>query len=449
MQEAGRAEKAHHQGPSFPARAKGQMERSQRRPSPSRSPDFHRSEVSKPKVQQPLAAEAIQSKVQVAHSADVTQAPLSLAGIPFSEMGLTAPIQKALQQMKFTLCTPVQAQAIPIGLTGRDLVACAQTGTGKTGAFCIPILEAIQKDPSLIALVLVPTRELAMQVAMVAEKLSQFLPMVRRALIMGGNPMARQTATLTRQPNFIIATPGRLLDHLRRHPRLLDHCGIFVLDEADRMLDMGFAPQLNQIVRHLPKRRQTLMFSATFPKEIEKMAAALLHEPARVAVTPVSTVAPRIEQRMLEIENPKKAEFLLDELNQRQGSILIFTRTKRRTDKLAKFLAQYGHAVGRIHGDRSQGQRNLAISQFREGKTRILVATDVAARGIDIPAIAHVVNFDLPQVPEDFVHRIGRTARAGASGCALSLVCREERAMWKMIEKLVGKTTALQVSSAR
>lgn len=403
----------------------------------------------KSKFAQSLAADEGRSKEQLPLATDLAQVPQSLATVPFSELDLTLPIQKALQQMKFTLCTPVQAQAIPIGLTGRDLVACAQTGTGKTGAFCIPILEAIQKDPSLIALVLVPTRELAMQVAMVAEKLSQFLPMVRRALIMGGNPMARQTATLTRQPNFIIATPGRLLDHLRRHPRLLDQCGIFVLDEADRMLDMGFAPQLNQIVRHLPKRRQTLMFSATFPKEIEKMAAALLHDPARVAVTPVSTVAPRIEQRMLEIENPKKAEFLLDELNQRKGSILIFTRTKRRTDKLAKFLSQYGHAVGRIHGDRSQGQRNLAISQFREGKTRILVATDVAARGIDIPAIAHVVNFDLPQVPEDFVHRIGRTARAGASGCALSLVCREERAMWKMIEKLVGKTTSLQVSSSR
>lgn len=358
--------------------------------------------------------------------------------VRFQELRLSEAVLKAVAKMGFEQCTPIQALAIPEAIQGKDLMGCAQTGTGKTAAFCIPILEALQKSDRGMALILVPTRELAQQVTLVMGQLGSFLPRLRPALIMGGNSMVQQSKILRGRPRTLIATPGRLLDHLRSQPQLLKDCSILVLDEADRMLDMGFAPQLRQIFRYLPAEKQTLLFSATFPKEIEQMAAKLLHNPVRVTVAPAVKVAPRIEQEMFEVENPKKAEFLLDELNQRTGSVLIFTRTKRRTDKLAKFLHSYGHLVGRIHGDRSQAQRNQAIQEFRNGKIRVLVATDVAARGIDVPAIGHVINFDLPQVPEDFVHRIGRTARAGASGAALTLVCREERTMWRAIQKLLG-----------
>jgi ATP-dependent RNA helicase DeaD len=357
----------------------------------------------------------------------------------FKELPLSPGLQKSLEQLGYQQPTPVQAQAIPVALSNRDLIASAQTGTGKTAAFCIPIIAKLEKNPSKAALILVPTREIAAQISGVLNSLTKNTPAMSTVLLMGGTPINPQVRLLAKKPRIVIATPGRLCDHLRRGTISLFGTDMLVLDEADRMLDMGFAAQLAEILRFLPTYRQTFLFSATIPADITKLASKYLKDPVRVTVGPVSKPISKIQQSVIETTGAKKNEALLQELGSRLGSVLIFTRTKHRTDRLARQLTQNGHQVNRIHGGRTQSQRLSAISGFRGGKFRILVATDLAARGIDIPEIAHVINFDLPQCAEDYVHRIGRTARAGAAGKALSFITPEDRAQWKEISRFLNK----------
>lgn len=362
--------------------------------------------------------------------------------LTFKELNLPQALERALVDMKYQQPTPIQAQAIPVALTNRDLIGCAQTGTGKTAAFCIPLITNLLKSPRKNALILVPTRELATQIDEVLENLTRHLPEMKTALLIGGLAMSPQVKALWKKPRIIVATPGRLVDHLRRGNVSLSTAEMLVLDEADRMLDMGFAPQLNEVLRFLPKNRQTLFFSATLPNDILKLAAKYLKDPIRVTVGAVSQPVRKIVQSTVQTTNGNKNNALVDELNARKGSVLIFARTKKRTDRVARYLTECGYKTSRIHGDRSQKQRNDAIDGFRAGHFRILVATDIAARGIDISHIAHVINYDLPMVPEDYVHRIGRTARAGAEGQALSLLTPEDKAQWREIAKLLARSEA-------
>ncbi len=351
----------------------------------------------------------------------------------FTELAVDLSIQKALTAMKFSEPTPIQAQAIPVGLSGKDLIGCAQTGSGKTIAFLIPILERLIKNENDTALVLVPTRELASQVEAAYKELAKFLPNMRSAVLIGGASMVNQIRMLRRGPCICVATPGRLLDHLDQGTISLESTKFLVLDEADRMLDMGFAPQLNEILRYLPKERQTMLFSATMPGNILKLAHAYLSNPARVTVEQDLATAPKIEQQTKEIQAENKDKVLLAELQAREGLVLIFARTQARTDRVARFLNKSGIEVASIHGGKRQRQREDALNSFRQGKVRILVATDIAARGIDVSQVAHVINYDLPQAPEDYVHRIGRTGRAGNSGVALTLITPADRLLWKAI----------------
>ena len=370
----------------------------------------------------------------------------------FNQFNLTPALGKALDAMGFKTPTPIQAKAIPEAMSGRDLIACAQTGTGKTAAFGIPMITRLLNEKGTTALILVPTRELATQVTEVFRGLTLHASHLRVVSLIGGISMQPQLRALSKDWSVIIATPGRLVDHLERGSVKLDRLTMLTLDEADRMLDMGFAPQLKRIFGYLPAKRQSMLFSATLPPNILDLARKILKNPVEVQAGPVSKPVERIDQSTLEVDGKKKNDTLLDEINQREGSMLVFVRTQRRTDRLARYLEEYGVAVGRIHGGRSQGQRNRALQDFKTGNTRILVATDIAARGIDIDHVAHVINYDLPQVPEDYVHRIGRTARAGRSGKALSLIAPEEKPLWKEIEKLIRKTqkpTGARPASAR
>jgi len=357
----------------------------------------------------------------------------------FNELKLPASLEKSLQNMQFNEPTPIQAQAIPVVLKGRDLIGCAQTGTGKTAAFSIPMLELLLRMPNKSALILVPTRELAMQIRDVLKKMTTNISEITGAMLIGGASMHAQIQQLQRKPRIIVATPGRLMDHLARKTIELSNIAMLILDEADRMLDMGFAPQLNKIMQHVPKERQTLLFSATLPSNIEKLAAKWLRNPARVTIGSSAQPASKISHSVVQTTGAGKNNTLLDELNARKGSVLIFARTKSRTERVTKYLAGFGHTVTRIHGDRSQGQRNNAIRGFRNGEFRILVATDIAARGLDISHIAHVINYDLPQVAEDYIHRIGRTGRAGATGEALCLLTPEDKHQWRDIARLLTK----------
>ena len=357
----------------------------------------------------------------------------------FQELSLPAPLEKSLRMMQFSVPTPIQAQAIPVALTERDLIGCADSGTGKTAAFCIPMIARLLKEKDKNGLILVPTRELATQIADVLRKLTAATPDIKLALLIGGASMDVSNNMIRQNPRIIIATPGRLMDHLARKTIALTHVAVLVLDEADRMLDMGFAPQLNKIFEVMPKVRQTLLFSATLPKDIERMASKWLNKPARVTIAKSKKDAPKITHSVVQTTGTAKNNTLLDELNNREGSILIFARTRHRTDKIAKYLSGFGHPVTYIHGDRSQGQRNNAIRGFRSGQYRILVATDIAARGLDISHIAHVINYDLPQVAEDYIHRIGRTGRAGAEGQALCLLTPEDKQQWRSISRLLGQ----------
>ena len=354
--------------------------------------------------------------------------------------GLSPQLQKALVAMKFEVPTPIQAQAIPLGLSGKDIIACAQTGTGKTVAFGVPIVTAMFAKKGPTALVLVPTRELADQVSVVFRKLTLHMPHVRTVQLIGGMSMQPQMRALFKGYRIVVATPGRLLDHLNRGSLSLKTLEILTLDEADRMLDMGFAPQLQEIFSFLPKKHQTLLFSATLPANIKELGKAILHDPVQISIGAISKPVEKIAQSTRAINGEAKNAALLEEINQRTGSILVFARTQKRTDRLTFFLESQHVQAERLHGGLSQNQRTRALQAFREGQSRILVATDVAARGIDIDHVEHVINFDLPQVAEDYIHRIGRTARAGRGGSAVSLISHEERPMWREIEKLLVQT---------
>lgn len=345
--------------------------------------------------------------------------------------------------MQFQVPTPIQVQAIPHALAGKDIIGCAQTGTGKTAAFCVPILNRLLNSPEKTALILVPTRELAIQVNTFWHKLTLQLSQAQKlqsTVIIGGAANSGQARALARRPRVIVATPGRLADHLRANAVKLFDVGVLVLDEADRMLDMGFAPQLAQILRHLPRERQTLFFTATWEQKLEPLSKKYLRNPVRVSVGEISRAAPEVTQSLVMTTSQKKNQALLDELKRRAGSILVFARTKSRTDRVSRYLSEVGVPASRLHGGRSQGQRNAALTSFRNGQVRVMVATDVASRGIDVSSIAHVVNYDLPQCSEDYIHRIGRTGRAGAKGQAVSLVTPEDRAQWHEISRLLKRT---------
>ena len=353
----------------------------------------------------------------------------------FADLGLSEKSLHALERAGFEHPTPIQAHAIPPALGGRDVIGMAATGTGKTAAFLLPILERLEGRRGTRALVLAPTRELALQIGEELERFGRGRH-VRGAVVIGGVAMGQQSAAFREGREIVVATPGRLVDHLQQGAARLDAIEILVLDEADRMLDMGFKPQLDRILARLPKARQSLLFSATTSAEVSEFARRHLRDPVKVEVARSGTTAERAVQHVFLATQEEKLPLLLALLEADDLSTLVFTRTKRRADKVWRAIDRAGHKVARIHADRSQGQRRMALDGFKDGTYRVLVATDIAARGIDVAEIGHVVNFDLPHVPEDYVHRVGRTARAAASGRASSFASPEESDMLRGIERL-------------
>ena len=368
----------------------------------------------------------------------------------FHTLGLSQPLLQDLIKAGFSVPTPIQAQAIPPALEGRDVIGCAQTGTGKTAAFVIPIIERLAALPKgqPQALILAPTRELALQTLVTIEKLGRSRQ-ISATVIVGGADMQAQIRGLRQQPDILVATPGRLLDHMWNGTINLAPIRILVLDEADRMLDMGFAPQINQILDALPEERQTLLFSATLPGDLTRLVQASVNNPIHVMVTPSATTADGVTQALHHTTHDSKADLLVSLLGQEQDTVLVFTRTKHRADKLGRVLGRAGHKVAVLHGDRSLSQRRSALEGFKRGMFRVLVATDIAARGIDVANIGHVINFDLPNCPEDYVHRIGRTARMKATGRATSFVTAEDSQQLRAIEQLLGHAVPLAHGSAR
>ena len=346
-------------------------------------------------------------------------------------------LQESLHRLGFIEPTPIQKQAIPVALDGRDILGSAQTGTGKTGAFVIPILAKIMNSPTANALILTPTRELATQVLKVIHSLAPRKSGLNTALLIGGEAFQKQLRDLKNTPRLIVGTPGRINDHIERGTLRLNNTAFLVLDETDRMLDMGFGIQLDAIIKHLPKARQTLMFSATMPANILKLSAKYLIQPEQIAIGKSHQTAINVSQEVVHMKHAAKYEHLIKELDQREGSVIVFVKTKRGADELADQLCEDHHSADAIHGDLRQRERNRVIEAFRNKRHRIMVATDVAARGLDIPHIEHVINYDLPQSPEDYIHRIGRTGRAGATGTALSFVSPAEVRMWRDITRLL------------
>ena len=369
--------------------------------------------------------------------------------LSFSDLDLIEPIQRAVRAENYTTPTPIQAKAIPHLLNGADLLGCAQTGTGKTAAFALPILQHLSVDRTspgprgTRALVLTPTRELAVQIAESFRTYGRHLAL-KLVVVFGGVGQAPQVQTLARGVDILVATPGRLLDLMNQRHVRLDKVEIFVLDEADRMLDMGFINDVRKIVATLPKERQTLFFSATMPPEIAKLADSMLTDPVKVAVTPVSSTVDRIEQRVMFVDRAAKRQLLAELLkDQTIDRALVFTRTKHCANRVVEYLTKIDISAEAIHGNKSQTARQRALENFRAGDIRVLVATDIAARGIDIDNISHVINFELPNVSETYVHRIGRTARAGAKGVAISFCDHEEREYLRDIEKLIQRKLAV------
>jgi ATP-dependent RNA helicase RhlE len=364
----------------------------------------------------------------------------------FKDLGLAKPLLTALAEEGYATPTPIQALAIPTVLQGRDLLGIAQTGTGKTAAFALPILHRLAADPrpaprrGCRVLVLSPTRELASQIAESFRAYGRHMGL-SVAVVFGGVKYGPQVRALAGGVDILVATPGRLIDHINEKVANLSAVEVLVLDEADQMLDLGFLPPIRRIVATLPKKRQNLFFSATMPGEIGKLAAELLVNPAQASVAPAATTVVRVAQQILFVETDRKRQLLAELFeDSKMERALIFTRTKRGADRVAKYLDAAGLKADSIHGDKSQGQRERALAAFKAGAVRALVATDIAARGIDVDAVSHVVNFDLPNVPESYVHRIGRTARAGADGVAISLVADDERGLLKDIQKVTRQT---------
>ncbi len=380
---------------------------------------------------------------------DITQEPIApaspvIAQVPtapavtFESLGIGSEILAVLAKNKFTVPTPIQHQSIPVAIDGKDVIGIAQTGTGKTLAFGIPMVEQLLKNPNARGAIILPTRELAMQVEETLRKIGGLLR-INSVVLIGGASMYHQKLDLKRNPRIIIATPGRLIDHLEQRTLDLSAISILVLDEADRMLDMGFAPQLAKIMKAVPKERQTMLFSATMPAEITKIALNHMKTPLRIEVAPAGTSAANVEQEMIVVRKEAKFPLLSKILQEHKTSALVFTRTKHGAHKVCRWLGQMNVNAAEIHSDRSLGQRIKALEGFKSGFFRVLVATDIAARGIDVKNIGLVVNYDLPENNEDYVHRIGRTGRAGATGKAVSFVMPDQLRDVKDIERLIRK----------
>jgi ATP-dependent RNA helicase DeaD len=352
----------------------------------------------------------------------------------FSEFSLPHSLEKSLESLGMKQATEVQTKAIPAALKGKDLIVSAPTGTGKTLAFCIPIIAELISDKNKAAIVVAPTRELAAQVMEVFQSLLKFEHSVKSVLLIGGMPMGKQLAKLKAFPQIIVGTPGRMNDHLQRRTLRLANISHVVLDEMDRMLDMGFSIQIDEIYKSLPKQKQVMMFSATIPPAIEKSTGKYLQDPVKIAIAAGQIVNANISEEFLHTTKEKKYDGLLEQMSKRQGSMLIFVKTKRDTESLAKRLSQDDYRAKAIHGDLRQHQRDRVIKLLREEVYDIVVATDVASRGIDVPHIRHVINYNLPTNPEDYVHRVGRTGRAGKDGAALSFVSADERKEWRALE---------------
>jgi ATP-dependent RNA helicase RhlE len=365
----------------------------------------------------------------------------------FADLGLMPALLNAVRDTEYETPTPIQEQAIPIALTGTDVLACAQTGTGKTAAFLLPLLQRLSQSDrkGVRALVLTPTRELAAQIAESARVYGKH-SRIRSAVVFGGVSLGAQIAQLRRGVDLLIATPGRLLDHLERGTVSLSGVNILVLDEADRMFDMGFLPDVRRILRLIPKERQTLLFSATMPKEVEHLAHETLKSPTVITIGRKTTPVESVRQVLYAVESEQKRDLLCHLLaHGHMRQVLVFTRTKIRADRLTKHLEQSGRRVAALHGGKSQGARTEALNSFRNGGVDVLIATDLAARGLDVDGISHVVNFDVPNSPEDYVHRIGRTARASATGDAISLVSSDEVSFVREIERVIGGAIPCQV----
>jgi ATP-dependent RNA helicase RhlE len=366
--------------------------------------------------------------------------------INFSELNLIEPLQKAVANEGYTTPTPIQAQAIPIILQGIDLLGVAQTGTGKTAAFSIPILQLLHNTHgfqrgkrNIKALIVTPTRELAIQID---ESLAAYgkYTQLTHTVIFGGVKQGKQTDALRDGVDILVATPGRLLDLINQRFITLNHIEMFVLDEADRMLDMGFIHDIKKLLVLLPKKRQSLFFSATMPPDIQKLADTILYHPQKVEVTPVSSTADTIKQAVYFLDKNDKNALLMDILKDKTiETALVFTRTKHGADKVVKVLIKNGIKAEAIHGNKAQNARQRALENFKAKTTRVLVATDIASRGIDVDELAYVINFEIPNIPETYVHRIGRTGRAGANGTSFSFCDAEERAFLRDIQKLIGK----------
>jgi len=360
----------------------------------------------------------------------------------FQDLNVIQPIIRAVTDAGYKTATEIQCSAIPLILDGSDVIGCAQTGTGKTAAFAIPILQLLHSHPSekscIRSLVLTPTRELAIQISENFEAYGKYLP-IKHLAVFGGVPQGKQVAALKKGIDVLIATPGRLLDLMQQRYIDLSKIELLVLDEADRMLDMGFVNDVKKILAQVPSKRQTLFFSATMPAAIRKFAGSILHQPREISVTPVSSVAQTIKQSVYFVEKKEKTALLVKLLKDRSiRRSLVFTRTKHGADKLVKQLGRTGIYAAAIHGNKTQNARQKALNDFKSSRIRVLIATDIAARGIDIDELPHVVNYELPNVPETYVHRIGRTGRAGLEGVAVSFCDAEERSDLKGIQKLIG-----------
>ena len=363
----------------------------------------------------------------------------------FYGLGIAPGFLEVLGKMKFSVPTPIQYKAIPVAIEGKDIIGVAQTGTGKTLAFGIPMIQQLAQKKGR-GLVIVPTRELALQVNETLVIFAQKFNM-RTSVLIGGDSMYNQSMSLRNNPRIIIATPGRLIDHVGQHHIRLDDIVIFVLDEADRMLDMGFTPQVNQIIKLIPKNRQTMLFSATIPSTIVKIASAHMHMPVHMEIAPTGTAAEKVVQEMFIVSKDKKGKLLLELLKQWTGSVLLFMRTKRAARKITQLLKGKWHNAAEIHSDRSLVQRREALDGFKSGKYRILVATDIAARGIDVIGIEVVINYDLPDDPENYVHRIGRTGRAGSVGHAITFATPDQKRDVQSIEKIIRTSIPLSKHS--
>ena len=355
----------------------------------------------------------------------------------FEDFGLSKTLEKSILNMGFTNPTPVQEQSIPVALEGRDILGSAQTGTGKTAAFLIPLIQKLMREEITAALVLTPTRELAKQVLDVTDGLLFGQNAINTACLIGGEQITKQLKQLKRRPRIVVGTPGRINDHLERKSLKLNNLKYLVLDETDRMLDMGFGVQIDRILKHVPKVRQTLMFSATLPEQIVKLSTKYLTTPERISIGKTNVVATNIDNEIIKIKKEDKYQLLLEQIEKREGTLLIFVKTKHGTVKMAKKLSHDHFRSEPLNGNLRQSKRDTVMKKFREKKFRIMVATDIAARGLDVPHIEHVINYDLPQLAEDHIHRLGRTGRANAVGSAVTFVSTKELDKWNEIERML------------